>query len=41
MLNAIIESSLNNRFLVLMVTLLVAGLGVYSAPICRSTPCPI
>ena len=31
MLNAIIESSLNNRFLVLMVTLLVAGLGVYSA----------
>ncbi len=31
MLNAIIDSSLNNRFLVLMVTLLVAGLGVYSA----------
>src|SRR5271165_6474944 len=31
MLNAIIESSLNNRFLVLMVTLLVGGLGVYSA----------
>ena len=31
MLNAIIESSLNNRFLVLMATLLVAGLGVYSA----------
>ena len=31
MLNSIIESSLNNRFLVLMVTLLVAGLGVYSA----------
>ena len=30
MLNTIIESSLNNRFLVLMVTLLVAGLGVYS-----------
>src|SRR3954466_15295898 len=31
MLNAIIESSLNNRFLVLMATCLVAGLGVYSA----------
>ncbi len=31
MLNAIIESSLNNRFLVLMATALVAGLGVYSA----------
>ncbi|MFI5456657.1 MAG: efflux RND transporter permease subunit [Isosphaerales bacterium] len=31
MLNAIIESSLNNRFFVLMATLLVAGLGVYSA----------
>ena len=31
MLNTIIESSLNNRFLVLMATLLVAGLGVYSA----------
>ena len=31
MLNAIIESSLNNRFLVLMVTFFVAGLGVYSA----------
>ena len=31
MLNSIIDSSLNNRFLVLMVTLLVAGLGVYSA----------
>ena len=31
MLNAIIESSLNNRFLVLMATFLVAGLGVYSA----------
>src|SRR3954466_9175078 len=31
MLNAIIESSLNNRFLVLMATALVAGLGVYAA----------
>ncbi len=31
MLNAIIESSLNNRFLVLMVTVFIAGLGVYSA----------
>lgn len=31
MLNAIIESSLNNRFFVLMATLLVGGLGVYSA----------
>jgi cobalt-zinc-cadmium resistance protein CzcA len=31
MLNAIIESSLNNRFFVLIATLLVAGLGVYSA----------
>ncbi|HKI17247.1 MAG TPA: efflux RND transporter permease subunit, partial [Isosphaeraceae bacterium] len=31
MLNAIIESSLNNRFFVLMATFLVAGLGVYSA----------
>ena len=31
MLNTIIESSLNNRFFVLMATLLVAGLGVYSA----------
>src|SRR5271167_3179133 len=31
MLNAIIESSLNNRFLVLMVTFFIAGLGVYSA----------
>src|SRR5436305_14930306 len=31
MLNAIIESSLNNRFFVLMATALVAGLGVYSA----------
>ena len=31
MLNAIIESSLNNRFLVLMATCLVAGLGVYAA----------
>jgi cobalt-zinc-cadmium resistance protein CzcA len=31
MLNAIIESSLNNRFFVLMATLLVAGLGVHSA----------
>ena len=31
MLNAIIESSLNNRFLVLMGTLLVAGVGVHSA----------
>ena len=33
MLNAIIESSLNNRFLVLMATALVAGLGIYSASI--------
>src|SRR5947209_5259133 len=31
MLNSIIESSLNNRFFVLMATALVAGLGVYSA----------
>ena len=31
MLNAIIESSLNNRFLVLMMTFFIAGLGVYSA----------
>jgi heavy metal efflux system protein len=31
MLNAIIQSSLNNRFFVLIVTLLVAGTGVYSA----------
>lgn len=31
MLNAIIESSLNNRLFVLMATALVAGLGVYSA----------
>ncbi len=31
MLNAIIESSLNNRLFVLMATLLVAGLGVHSA----------
>ena len=31
MLNAIIESSLSNRFFVLMATVLVAGVGVYSA----------
>ena len=31
MLNAIIQSSLNNRFFVLMATVLVGGLGVYSA----------
>ena len=31
MLNALIESALNNRFLVLMGTLLIAALGVYSA----------
>src|SRR5262249_9641309 len=31
MLNALIESALRNRFLVLMGTLLVAGMGVYSA----------
>jgi cobalt-zinc-cadmium resistance protein CzcA len=31
MLNNIIQSSLNNRFFVLMATVLVAGLGVYSA----------
>jgi heavy metal efflux system protein len=31
MLNSIIEASLNNRFFVLMATLLVGGLGVYSA----------
>jgi heavy metal efflux system protein len=31
MLNTIIESSLNNRFFVLMATFLVGGLGVYSA----------
>jgi cobalt-zinc-cadmium resistance protein CzcA len=31
MLNAIIDSSLNNRFFVLMATLLIGALGVYSA----------
>ena len=31
MLNNIIQSSLNNRFFVLMATFLVAGLGAYSA----------
>jgi heavy metal efflux system protein len=31
MLNAIIESSLNNRFFVLMATVLIGGMGVYSA----------
>lgn len=31
MLNALIESALHNRFLVLMGTLLIAGLGLYSA----------
>ncbi|WP_422928392.1 efflux RND transporter permease subunit [Singulisphaera sp. PoT] len=31
MLNALIEGSLKNRFMVLMGTLLIAGLGVYSA----------
>src|ERR1051326_3657517 len=31
MLNAIIESSLHNRFLVIVATLLIAGLGVHSA----------
>src|SRR5206468_3749093 len=31
MLNALIDAALRNRFLVLMGTLLVAGLGVYSA----------
>ena len=31
MLNALIQSSLANRFLVLMATFLIAGLGVYSA----------
>src|SRR5579883_2889335 len=31
MLNSIIQSSLNNRFFVLMATALVAGLGIYSA----------
>ncbi len=31
MLNAIIDSSLSNRFFVLMATLLIGGLGVYSA----------
>src|SRR5947199_6772249 len=31
MLNAIIESSLRNRFLVIVGTLLIAGLGIYSA----------
>jgi cobalt-zinc-cadmium resistance protein CzcA len=31
MLNYIIEAALNNRFLVLMATLLIAGLGIYSA----------
>jgi len=31
MLNALIESSLNNRFLILMITVLIAALGVHSA----------
>jgi cobalt-zinc-cadmium resistance protein CzcA len=31
MLNALIESALHNRFLVVMATLLISGLGVYSA----------
>ncbi len=31
MLNSIIQSSLNNRFFVIMATVLVAGMGVYSA----------
>ncbi len=31
MLNSLIQASLNNRFLVLMITLLIAGLGVHSA----------
>ncbi len=31
MLNALIESALKNRFLVLMMTALVAGMGIYSA----------
>src|SRR3954466_6697839 len=31
MLNAIIESSLRNRFLVIVATLLIAGVGLYSA----------
>src|SRR5947209_8164794 len=31
MLNAIIESSLRNRFLVIVGTLLIAGMGAYSA----------
>ncbi|HEV3165040.1 MAG TPA: CusA/CzcA family heavy metal efflux RND transporter [Isosphaeraceae bacterium] len=31
MLNALIQAALRNRFLVLMITLLVAGVGVYSA----------
>ena len=40
MLNAIIESSLNNRFFVLMATLLVGGLGCIRRFTCRSTRCP-
>src|SRR5260370_41872777 len=31
MLNSLIESALNNRFLVLMGTLLIASMGIYSA----------
>src|SRR6201996_3025766 len=31
MLNSLIESSLNNRFLILMITALIAGLGIHSA----------
>src|SRR5262245_29752078 len=31
MLNSVIDSSLNNRFFVLMATLLIGGLGIYSA----------
>lgn len=40
MLNSIIQSSLNNRFFVIMATILVGGMGVYSASIWRSTQCP-
>ncbi len=31
MLNSIIQSSLNNRFFVIMATILIGGMGVYSA----------
>ena len=37
MLNSIIEASLNNRFFVLMATLLVAGWACTRRSTCRST----